>query len=310
MLDCSSVTVGVCTYRRDHLSLTLESILKQERVSQDFQVIVVDNDEQDSAKSLVEPFIARYGSRVRYVHAPFGNISIARNAVLDNTQTRWLAFIDDDEIAAYDWLSQLAGHSKKADIVLGPCQAIYGDDAPAWASICDFHSNTAKHDLWNAYTSNVLIDMDVVRRTASRFDLRLGKTGGEDTFFFKHLKANGATIAYAENALVFEGVAPSRTNLRWVLRRKYRSGQTHWDAVMAFGEAGHLQLALAAAGKSIYSLAKAAVSLNQHKRFFWLARAVFHAGVTSKLFGAQTHEEYASAPSAVPSGGEEAHAKA
>ena len=267
-----------------------------------FQVIVVDNDEHETARQTIQPFLDKYGDRIRYVHAPARNISIARNAVLDHAETKWVAFIDDDEFASYDWLFNLASLRARADIILGPVKAVYNDDTPKWVSACDFHSTLVKEDIWNAFTGNVMLDMDTVRRCAARFDIRFGKTGGEDTFFFRHMKAHGASIVYAENAVIYEDVPAVRATAAWILRRKYRSGQTHWDMTTAFAEKSRPVLALSAAAKSAVSLAMATTNFYSRKRLmFWLARSAFHAGVVSKMFGSKTREEYAVAPAAKPS---------
>ena len=41
---------------------------------------------------------------ISYIHAPARNISIARNACVEAATGKWIAFIDDDELASENWL--------------------------------------------------------------------------------------------------------------------------------------------------------------------------------------------------------------
>jgi len=111
--------------------------------------------------------------------------------------------------------------------VFGPCEAIYDDWVPDWIKQGDYHSNRIAESspITTGYTSNVLIDMVFVRRHGLRFEPELGCTG-EDTLFFHAMYRKGGVLKYAPNAVVYERVIPSRANVRWVVRRRYRAGQT------------------------------------------------------------------------------------
>ena len=111
--------------------------------------------------------------------------------------------------------------------VFGPCEAIYDDWVPDWIKQGDYHSNRIAESspITTGYTSNVLIDMVFVRRHGLRFEPELGWTG-EDTLFFHAMYRKGGVLKYATNAVVYERVIPSRANVRWVVRRRYRAGQT------------------------------------------------------------------------------------
>jgi hypothetical protein len=80
-----------------------------------------------------------------------------------------------------------------------------------------------------------------------RFDLRLGQSGGEDTEFFYRLTDAGGRIAFAPEAWVDEPVPASRTSLAWLIRRRFRSGQTYGARLLAAGENRFTAAALAAA---------------------------------------------------------------
>ena len=226
-----AVTVCICTFRRPSVLRAVESVARQKLPPAiAMRVLVVDNDASPSAKDAIEEFRATTSAEIGYRHAPGQNISIARNAALDATSTPWLAFLDDDEYASSDWLAKLVAARQGAEAVFGPCEAIYRSDAPSWIKSSDYHSNRILHPgktIDTGYTSNALIDMGFVRRKGLAFDPALGETGGEDTMFFHAMHKNGGRLGYAPDAIVYEEVAPTRLNLAWVLRRRYRAGQVY-----------------------------------------------------------------------------------
>lgn len=289
------VTVGICTYKRQSVRETLESVACQAGDDLRPHIVVADNDTTPSAEKGVRDCCARLGLPLTYVHAPASNISIARNAVLEATRTRWLAWIDDDETAVPDWLGGLLNRREEGEAVIGVSRAVYAADAPAWLAKCDFHSNRMTGRSDNAYTSNALLDMEFVRRHGLRFDLALGQSGGEDTLFFRDFSEAGGRIAYAPEAVVTEEVPLSRANMRWVLRRKFRAGQTHGLLCKRHDGPKYRTLPFTAGLKMGVSLTAALFSLPGTSRSrLWLARAALHAGALSFRFRNSIIAEYRS----------------
>ncbi|MBB5731567.1 succinoglycan biosynthesis protein ExoM [Altererythrobacter atlanticus] len=290
----AGATICVCTYRRPSLFQTLKSFERLERVDGLSPcVVVIDNDLTDALRVRVEEFARGFSLPLRYVHAPAQNISIARNAALDAVETRWAALIDDDEIAAPDWLSQLWHARKGAEAVIGQSAAQYGPDLPGWAARCDFHSNRIEGSVANAYTSNALLDIDFVRRHGLNFRVELGRTGGEDTVFFRQFAQAGGRIAYCPSAIVTEEVPAARATMRWVRRRNYRGGQTHGLLCREFDPRAYRTLLFTAGAKAGFSALMALVTIpgtDASRR--WFARAALHAGAMHYRIRPQILEEY------------------
>lgn len=291
--EFDEVVVAVCTYRRATLSETLASLAAQVMPSDmTFGIVVIDNDLTPSAKESVEAFDLTAPITVRYVHCPSGNISIARNGALDATEARYLAFIDDDEVAEPGWLAALltAQQSTHSDVVLGPVQAIYDPQTPDWMRQLDTHSTApvdVKGTIRTGYSCNVLIDRTSPALTGLRFDLGLGQSGGEDTAYFTHAYRRGARFTLAETALVRETVPQSRAKLAWLARRRYRSGQTHGQLLGETADFGALILAFALASLKLTYCA-GLVSLratNPAARNGALLRGALHLGTLSGLIG-------------------------
>lgn len=287
------VTVCICTFRRETVRDAILSVARQGEVDLSrLKLVVIDNDELPSAESVVRAAGEAAGMPVAYVHAPMRNISIARNAALDAVTTRWMAFIDDDEVAVSGWLRCLLDRRDGVEVVVGRSQAVYGADQPEWLKICDFHSNTISGSPVNAYTCNVLLDVFFARTHGVRFALEHGQTGGEDTMFFRELHALGARFAYAPESVVLEDVPQSRANMRWVLRRKFRSGQTHALLLRRFARRSYFFLPATAGAKSAVSAVVAGASWPFTNRWrAWAGRAALHFGAASyPIFGRALRE--------------------
>lgn len=299
-LDLIHIDIGVCTYRRPELEQTLRS-LGSIAVPEGAQIriIVADNDDTPSAKARVDALRAAVQHEIVYVHCPSSNISIARNACLDNATGDFLAFIDDDETASQDWIAQLiqTAVATAADVVLGPVKATYGSDAPGWMQQGDFHST---FPVWvgdriiTGYTCNVLLRLAAPSLTGRRFNLALGRSGGEDTEFFTHTHRMGGKITYAPAAWVEEPVPAKRAAFSWLAKRKFRFGQTHGRLIATgTGAAGKIrQLALAAAKSGFCGMASAALFFSPVRRNRYILRAFMHAGVVVGLLGVREIEQY------------------
>jgi succinoglycan biosynthesis protein ExoM len=295
--DGTGLTVCICTFRRPSILSAIESVSKQRDLADlPIKILVVDNDAEPSA--LATTVEARKSSRyeVVYRHVPGQNISIARNAALDGTRTRWLVFVDDDEYAAPDWLANLYAQRIGANAVFGPCQARYSEKVARWIKEGDYHSNRiADDEIITGYTSNVLIDIAFVRRHELRFDPKLGRTGGEDTLFFFTMRQNGGVLRYSPEAIVFEDVVQSRLNARWVLRRRYRAGQVRGLMYDELDRTRYYWLSFSASGKVIICLIMAILRIvNVTSSMKWLTRGIFHLGTLSYFVGVPIYEEYKS----------------
>ncbi|MFD2234845.1 glycosyltransferase family 2 protein [Phaeospirillum tilakii] len=288
----AEVTVCICTFRRSSVAAAIASVATQSVPPP--PIVVVDNDETPSARATVEAAAAASGVDLRYVHAPARNISRARNAALDATATRWAALIDDDEVAAPGWLAALMAERHGHAAVIGPAIALYPEQAPAWLRRCDFHSNRISGDPANAYTANALLDLALVRRLGLRFDEAYGQTGGEDTLFFRALARAGGRIHYCPDAEVHEEVPPARATMRWVLRRRFRSGQTHGRQLSLFSPRAYRLLPATALAKAAVAALVAAVLWPVDCRWRrWAARAALHLGALHFTLTASIHREYA-----------------
>src|SRR5215470_9196528 len=132
------INVCICTFQRpEYLCRALRKLTAQETGKLfTYSVVVADNDAEASARSIVSGFTSIGGHAVTYVVEPQKNISCARNAATLNAHGDYIAFVDDDEYPAQDWLLKLFQTCTAVDVdgVLGPVRHYYDSPPPAWVT--------------------------------------------------------------------------------------------------------------------------------------------------------------------------------
>jgi succinoglycan biosynthesis protein ExoM len=299
-MDEAEIDICICTFRRDHLAETLKSLARLELApALKIRIIVADNDETPGACELTQKMAAEIRLPVTYVHAPACNISVARNACLDAATAPFVAFIDDDEVAERQWLSALltALKNNEADAAMGPVHAVYGPASPAWMRKGNFHSSfpvVNGGEIVTGGCGNVLIRREAPAVRGLRFRPELGRKGGEDSAFFSIIHKNGGRIVYAPEAVVLEAVTEERATADWLVRRRFRYGQTHGLLLLESSGSGiptRIRNACAAATKAVICLGMALANIVRRERMmFWVLRGTLHAGVISCLFSPHKQE--------------------
>jgi succinoglycan biosynthesis protein ExoM len=227
------IVVTVCTRQRpEMLRRCLDSLIVQEvPASLRLTIVVVENDIESGCRVLVEQVASRAGSTVMaYGHEPTIGIPYARNRSVQlalRYSPDWIAFIDDDEIAAPDWLAKLAAATSMldADVLQGPVVAKYPPKASPFVQKEAKRRPTGTR-LDTAYTNNTLMRVSIVRDDglALRFDETMRFSGGSDAEFFFRAAARGAVIRWVDEAVVTELVPMERLTLAWQLARARRTG--------------------------------------------------------------------------------------
>jgi succinoglycan biosynthesis protein ExoM len=193
------------------------------------------------------------------------------------------------------------GQRGRWDAVLGPVRAIYPAATPAWVRDGDFHSSrfVAKQNrIVAGYTSSVLLRRDFIRRHDLRFDIELGRCGGEDTDFFYRFCDAGGRIGSVAAILAEEPVPIERTRLGYILKRNFRQGQTHALRLRQLSPhgVGRLCQGPIALGKAVLLGAGALFHPRQVNRRLYLARAALQCGVVARFAGIGAIELYGTEP--------------
>jgi glycosyltransferase involved in cell wall biosynthesis len=220
--------IAVATYRRPMQLRRLLDSLEQSVDPNHVDVLVVDNDADASAKSIVY----QHSLSPRYVVEPERGIASARNRALDEFGEQFTAiiYVDDDEWVEEGWFQTLIAYRGDvgADIVQGPVVTMLGDDAPNWVRAGRYFQRPippSGSDCTSVATNNVLLTREAWQRAgAPRFDSAFSSTGGSDFDFFWGIRKTGASARFCAEAVVFEDVPASRLSFTWLRRRYTRNG--------------------------------------------------------------------------------------
>lgn len=277
------ITVCICTFQRpERLQRLLEELAAQDaRGAFRFSIAVADNDAAGSARAVVEAFGARFGVAVSYAVEPRQNIALARNRALALAQGEYVAFIDDDELPARDWLWQLHRACVAGGVagVLGPVLPLFEQEPPAWLRRGGFYDRpvhrTGEVLSWpQCRTGNVLFRRAILDPSEPAFRAEFG-TGGEDQDFFRRMMERGHRFIWCAEAAVHEVVPPTRWSRRFLLRRAWLRGRNSWRQ-----ERGRWRNL----GKSLVAVPLYGVALpflllaGQHRFMRYLVKWTDHAG--------------------------------
>lgn len=299
------ISLCICTFKRPALlDSLLHAIAQQDTTGLRLEVIVVDNDPQASARTVLQGWQEKLPFALTALHEATPNIAIARNAAVAAAQGEWIVFIDDDELPDPGWITSLiqAQRDYQADAVFGPVLPRYTASTPAWIQQGNFFYRRrfktgtviTTHD---ARTGNVLIRRACLLAIDGPFDTSFGRTGAEDTMLFRDMIALGAKFVWCDEATVSEEVPASRANLAWLLKRSYRLGQTYvlsetarlsglayWQRTAYLGLRAVAQLGIAAV------LTVLILPFSSVTSIAWLRTTSAQCGKLSAIAGHRYHE--------------------
>jgi succinoglycan biosynthesis protein ExoM len=187
-------------------------------------IVIADNDHNQSAKQVVSDFATTTSIPIIYCMEPEQNFALVRNKALENAKGDFIAFIDDDEVPAVDWLCNLfeACNAYGVDGVLGPVRPHFEHKPPQWVIKGKIferpeYKNGYKMDWPETRTGNLLFRRDILNGIDNAFRPEFG-TGSEDVDFFRRMMSNGKVFVWCNNAVVYETVPPGRCKRSYLLK--------------------------------------------------------------------------------------------
>lgn len=232
------VSIVIPTFRRPELLKTaIESCLVQaETCRHRYEILVVDNAPEGSAREIVSTLAETSAIPVRYLHETGTGIARARNAGIAEANGRFVVFLDDDQHAASNrWLESLMRQALAGETaVFGPIGVCFAGDR---ADVPESATRIFRRELaaaegdditpFSAYlsTGNCLFEKASCFPTANPFSTDLDGLGGEDSEFIFRLTRRGMKLAWAPQAGIREFVPDDRTGLTYLANRSFRNGQ-------------------------------------------------------------------------------------
>ena len=226
------VVVACCTYKRpkelERLLNNLLGLNYPDGIKTD--ILIVDNDIEQSAKQVCEKFSDQLN--IKYTNEEKKGFANVRNKALEesiNLGATHIAFIDDDEIADENWLvNHIDFYNRFEEIYIssGPTIKLFSGDCPEYIRHNKLFSTSKSKksgDLKSTCASgNVFFPLDIIGDL--RFNEDFNTSGSEDTEFFFKLNSLGYKIGWNNEAVNYEIVNESRTNIKYIITRAFANG--------------------------------------------------------------------------------------
>ena len=247
------LSVIICTYNRgNYLPSLLESLASQKLSRERFEVLIIDNNSTDNTSEISKEFITVHPTiNTSYFLEEQAGLSYARNRGIKESKGEILIFIDDDAVAAENYLQAIADHfNDHPDTLAGGGKIIpaYESQSPAWmspyllpvVSALDM-GNKIRNFPANKYPigANMFFRKQVFERTGL-FNIHLGRKGkgllgGEEKDIFLKM-GPGSGIVYLPEAEVSHIVPEERVQHSYITKMAFGVGLSEIIRVRQNGE--------------------------------------------------------------------------
>ena len=243
-MSAPRISAAICTYNRyDLLPKAIASLERQSLAKNDYEIIVVDNSPDHARSREIALDFAEVPGLAWIVEETPG-LSNARNVAARTARSPIIAYMDDDAVAAPDWLEKLVAvferFGAQAEVVGGRVDPLWEMPQPRWlpdsllgnVSVVNWGGSDrfAAKTEWVAGT-NIAFRIEALN-AAGGFSVHLGRTRGgqallsnDETDVIERMTANGARLIYAPSAVVSHLVPAERLSQDWFRRR------VAWQAV-------------------------------------------------------------------------------
>lgn len=296
------VSVIVCTYNRcDSLKPTLRSLSKQSFPTEDYEIIVVDNNSTDNTKELVSSLMTSVPN-LRYASERKQGANHARNRGIKEAGGNILAFTDDDVSADKDWIKELCAAFNEypdASAVAGRAIPIFEGGRPSWLSdrLLPYYGDTQfgskmrylkfpefPFGLNMAFRRKCLQKVGFFNPKLGRIDTRLLSHDEKETFYL--MDRLQLKTLYTPHAVIRHMIPRARTRKRWLISRSYWQGASQVIFEQIHNPDHKLSL-LKKAFRRLGALMKTVATGVLAPRsidFVWLAGLVYQHGQASQYF--------------------------
>jgi len=229
----ADVTIIICSYNRaDWLREGIESLGHLETRDFTYEVLVVDNASTDHTKDVVMETAKKLSCPVRYVLEEAAGVSFARNRGVQEANSKWIAFFDDDELAEPDWLWQLfkTAEDHQVKCVGGAVQLKLHEgidrELRPWVRVtlgCTEGMAEQQYDGKRVPTTgNMLIHTEVFEKIGLfRTDL---VEGGEDTDLHHRMRGEGYEAWFTPHAILHHQIPKFRIEESYLRSTATRMG--------------------------------------------------------------------------------------
>jgi glycosyltransferase involved in cell wall biosynthesis len=244
----AKIAAVICTYNRyDVLKYAVDSLLIQTLPKSDYEIWIIDNT-PGAEKGQGKEFSRLYEhiENLNYYFEKTPGLSNARNVAIKNTDTPYIAYLDDDAIAGSQWLEEVINGFEtfsNVGVVGGRISPIWEIPRPTWlsdalagnVSVVDWGGSlrVAAEGEWFA-GANIAFSREVLEQSGG-FSVNLGRKGAgqillsnEENEILEFVKKSNFQEVYNPLASVDHLVEKNRLRRAWFRRR------AAWQAVSDF----------------------------------------------------------------------------
>jgi succinoglycan biosynthesis protein ExoM len=262
------ITVIVPTFHRPDGALSAVRSVFAQIDAPSFDVLLVDNDAGQSGREAASTLAKESPVAFSYAVEAAPGVANARNTAVAMAKGRFIAFLDDDEVATPTWLAHLyAAHlATKADVVFGPIEArLPPKSAQPRAYFQAFFSRLLDGEtrlIGKPYgCGNSLLLRETVLRGPTPFNPSTNETGGEDDLLWHDVRQWGGTFGWAKEAWVFEDVPESRASWAYLTKRAFAYGHNTTAQWWTGAQRSYGQVAYSMARGTLQAIIMAPITL-------------------------------------------------
>lgn len=235
------VSIIIPTYNRAHsIAYTLNSFLAQDYPSENYEIIVCDNNSTDNVKEVILEYVEKYGeNRVRYMFEGRQGVHYARNSAAKVARGDILYFTDDDMLAKSNLLQELIPifeHNTRVGCATGKVLPKWETKPPEWVKK---YCNNFLLSLNDSGNRTIVKDCDVgiyscheaIRREAffetGGFHPEYTKDvylGDGETGLNQDIIKNGWMTAYVGKSVIYHMIPQKRMTQKHINKVLFNSG--------------------------------------------------------------------------------------
>ena len=236
------MSVLICTWNRpDGIRRALEGLAEQTLPSNEFEVVVVDNNSTDNTREVVQSLTGRVPYPLHYILESRQGKCWALNTGIAAASADIVACLDDDCVPEPGWLAEIQRGFERPEVALlgGSCPSVFSDAVcgdPYRLFLANrFFGDFAPYDEFTEILNkNLPLGMNLAFRkevagAVGGFDVRLGPRpeahlGREETSFIRAAQRAGFRVFYTPSAVVRHYIEDKRVSWEAVWRHGYFSG--------------------------------------------------------------------------------------
>ncbi|MCL2328958.1 MAG: glycosyltransferase [Bacteroidetes bacterium] len=238
------LSIIVCTYNReDYILETLLSLKDQTIATEDYEIVLVDNNSTDTTPVICRNFVMKNPElNIQYIHEVRQGLSYARNTGIEKAQGSIIVFLDDDAIAAKHYCQTVVDFfatTPQAMVIGGRIFPKFETAQPAWMpreltplystldlgnEVCEFKRGKYPIGANMAFRNYVFQECGTFNTSLGRVGKNL--LGGEEKDMFFRIKEKKMRVFYLPEAWVFHIIPTARTTKEFIKRQAIGSGQS------------------------------------------------------------------------------------